>query len=43
MAWGQVTGLYVGLVAFATSTLMQTAWLWQRSRPAVWAVQAQVF
>jgi hypothetical protein len=43
VAWGQVPGLYVGLVAFATSTLMQTAWLWQRSRPAVWAVQAQVF
>jgi hypothetical protein len=43
VTWGQVTGLYVGLVAFATSTLMQTAWLWQRSRPAMWAVQAQVF
>jgi hypothetical protein len=35
VAWGQVTGLYIGLVAFGTSTLMQTAWLWQRSRPAV--------
>ena len=41
--WGQVTGLYVGLMAFAISTLMQTAWLWQRSRPAVRTVQAQVF
>jgi hypothetical protein len=40
VAWGQVTGLYIGLVAFGTSTLMQTAWLWQRSRPAVQAVQA---
>jgi hypothetical protein len=43
VAWGQVTGLYIGLVAFAASTLMQTAWLWQRSRPAVRTVQAQVF
>ncbi len=43
VAWGQVTGLYIGLVAFATSTLMQTVWLWQRSRPAVRAVQAQAF
>ncbi len=41
VAWGQVTGLYIGLVAFGTSTLMQTAWLWQRSRPAVRAVQAR--
>jgi hypothetical protein len=40
VAWGQVTGLYISLVAFGTSTLMQTAWLWQRSRPAVRAVQA---
>jgi hypothetical protein len=40
VACGQVTGLYIGLVAFGTSTLMQTAWLWQRSRPAVRAVQA---
>jgi hypothetical protein len=43
VAWGQVTGLYIGLAASAASTLMQTAWLWQRSRPAVRTVQAQVF
>jgi hypothetical protein len=42
VTWGQVTGLYVGLMAFAISTLMQTAWLWQRSRPAVRTVQAQI-
>jgi hypothetical protein len=41
VAWGQVTGLYIGLIAFGTSTLTQTAWLWQRSRPAVRAVQAR--
>jgi hypothetical protein len=43
VAWGQATGLYVGLVAFAIGILMQTAWLWQRSRLAVRTVQAQVF
>jgi hypothetical protein len=37
VAWGQVTGLYIGLAAFGTSTLMQTAWLWQRGRSAVQA------
>jgi hypothetical protein len=34
VTWGQVAGLYIGLVAFGASTLMQTAWLWQRSRTA---------
>ena len=33
VVWGQVTGLYIGLVAFGTSTLMQVAWLWQRRPP----------
>jgi len=41
VAWGQVTGLYIGLVAFGASTLMQTVWLWQRSRLAVRAMQAR--
>jgi hypothetical protein len=41
VAWGQVTGLYIGLVAFGASTLIQTAWLWQRSRLAVRAMQAR--
>ncbi len=36
--WGQVTGLYIGLVSFMLSTLVQTGWLWFRSRPAIRAV-----
>jgi hypothetical protein len=40
-AWGQVTGLYIGLVAFGASMLMQNVWLWQRSRPAVQARYAK--
>jgi hypothetical protein len=39
--WGGVTGLYVGLAAFDVATLMQTAWLWLRCRPALRAVQAR--
>jgi hypothetical protein len=39
--WGQATGLYVGLAAFGTGTLIQTAWLWHRSRPAMRAVLAR--
>jgi hypothetical protein len=35
VAYGQVTGLYVGLAALVISTLVQTAWLWYRSRPAL--------
>jgi hypothetical protein len=35
VAWGQITGLYVGLLALAVSTLLQTGWLWLRSRPAL--------
>jgi hypothetical protein len=34
VAWGQVTGLYIGLVAFGASMLMQNVWLWRRSRTA---------
>lgn len=34
VAWGRITGLYVGLAAFVTAMLAQTAWLWYRSRPA---------
>jgi hypothetical protein len=41
VAWGQVTGLYIGLVAFGASMLMQNVWLWQRSRPAVQARYAK--
>lgn len=41
VAWGQVIGLYVGLMAFAISSAAQTGWLWQRSRPALRAVAAR--
>jgi len=34
VVWGQVTGLYIGLVAFGASLLMQNVWLWQRGRTA---------
>jgi O-antigen/teichoic acid export membrane protein len=37
--WGQITGLYVGLAAFALAMLTQTAWLWFRSRNTIEAVQ----
>lgn len=35
VAWGRVTGLYVGLAALVSSTATQTAWLWWRARPAL--------
>jgi hypothetical protein len=35
VAWGQIAGLYIGLGTMATATLLQTAWLWLRSRPIV--------
>jgi len=38
VAWGQVAGLYVGLTALVIGLLMQTAWLWRRSRPVVRAL-----
>ncbi len=37
--WGGATGLYVGLISFSLSGLVQTAWLWQRSRPVLMAIQ----
>jgi hypothetical protein len=33
--WGQVPGLYVAVAAFALATLVQTLWLWYRSRPVL--------
>jgi hypothetical protein len=30
--WGKATGLYIGLIALGFSTLIQTVWLWLRSR-----------
>lgn len=35
VAWGGVTGLYVGMAGFAVGYLAQTAWLWWRARPAL--------
>ena len=32
LVWGKMTGLYVGLVAVATGTVLQIGWLWFRSR-----------
>jgi hypothetical protein len=33
VAWGKMVGLYVGLAAFSFGMLIQTIWLWVRSRP----------
>lgn len=35
VAWGRLTGLYVGLTGMVIATLTQTAWLWWRARPAL--------
>jgi hypothetical protein len=32
VVWGQLAGLYIGLVAFGVGSFAQTAWLWLRSR-----------
>jgi hypothetical protein len=39
VAWGGATGLYVGLAAFVSAMILQTVWLWYRSRPAERAVR----
>jgi len=41
VAWGQAAGLYISLAAFAVSSLVQTAWLWHRSRPVMQGVQVR--
>jgi hypothetical protein len=41
VAWGQVTGLYIGMIAFATGMSAQTFWLFVRSRAAMRSVQAR--
>ena len=33
--WGMTTGLYVGLATLTISMLVQTLWLWYRSRPVM--------
>jgi hypothetical protein len=39
MAWGKVSGLYITLGSFTISSLVQTIWLWQRSRKVLRSVQ----
>jgi len=39
--WGQVMGLYTGMIAFVIGMLVQTVWLWRRSRPAMQALQTR--
>lgn len=36
---GTVKGFYVGITAMTSSTILQTLWLWQRSRPVMGAVR----
>jgi hypothetical protein len=36
---GRIVGLYAGLFSLVISTLAQTIWLWQRSRPVWQTVQ----
>ena len=38
VTWGNMTGLYVGLGAFSLGMLIQTFWLWFRSRPVLHAL-----
>ena len=33
--YGKLTGLYVGLISLMVSSLIQTIWLWLRSKPAL--------
>jgi hypothetical protein len=37
VAWGQIAGIYIGTGAFMFSTLVQTGWLWFRSRDVLYA------
>jgi hypothetical protein len=39
VAYGQVTGLYVAMSAFTIGLILQTSWLWFRSRPAMQQVK----
>lgn len=39
--WGQVSGIYVGLIALVTGMLLQTLWLRWRSQPVMQAMQAR--
>jgi hypothetical protein len=35
VAWGRITGLYVGLAGMVIGSLAQTVWLWRRARPVL--------
>ncbi len=39
--WGDVIGLYVGLIAFSVGMLLQTLWLWFRSRKVLAGLEAR--
>ncbi|MEE8392595.1 MAG: hypothetical protein V3S14_17575 [Anaerolineae bacterium] len=39
VAWGQMTGLYVGIASLGSGMLAQTFWLWRRSRPTMRALR----
>ena len=39
--WGQMTGLYISLLAFSAGMLFQTIWLFVRSRPPMHALDAR--
>jgi hypothetical protein len=39
--WGQVTGLYIGMIAFAAGMSLQTGWLFVRSRAAIRSVHSR--
>ncbi len=41
VAWGQIPGLYVGLTAVTAGLMLQTGWLWWRSRAVMQAVQSR--
>lgn len=41
VAWGQIPGLYVGVAAVTAGMLLQTGWLWWRSRAVMQAVQSR--
>jgi len=39
VVWGRIAGLYVALAAISSGRLIQTIWLWHRSRPAMESVE----
>lgn len=41
VAWGQIDGVYVGVLAMSAGFLLQTLWLWWRSRATLHNIQAR--